>query len=107
MSGESTVSIPESVPLLNGVLRGLEEHPALSVVSIGKMIELSCCGTRVDVEAFDCPVDAPSRVYWPPRWTCVACFTVGITGYELVEVGSVEVVCSLCHADRERARRRG
>ncbi len=88
MSQES-ITIPESVPLLASVITQLGEHPALSPLSVGTLIELPCCGSRVDVEAIDCSQDGPSRVYWPPRWTCLGCrktFGQGPAGYELVEV---------------------
>ena len=50
MSPES-VTIPASVPLLASVITRFGEHPALSPVSVGTLIELPCCGSRVDVEA--------------------------------------------------------
>jgi hypothetical protein len=83
-----TVSIPESVPRLKTVLADLARHPALSPLSTGVMIELPCCGGRVDAEALDVSHDGPSRVFWPPRWTCLDClqsFTPNITGDGLEE----------------------
>ena len=90
MSPES-VTIPQSVPLLASVITRFGEHPALSPVSVGTLIELPCCGSRVDVEAIDCSEDVPRRVYWPPRWTCFECritFSPSLDGCDLIEVSS-------------------
>lgn len=83
--GEQTTSIPASV---------LSAYPALSPVSVGRMVELPCCGSRVDAEAVDCSVDDPNRLYWPPRWTCLECeltFTVNLAGSDLIELGTIEM----------------
>jgi hypothetical protein len=71
--GELTITIPDSVrPLKDGIDR-LRRYPALTPLSEGTMIEMPCCGLRFDAEAIDCSQDGPSRVFWPPRWTCLNC----------------------------------
>lgn len=111
--GDQTISIPESVHALEETLRGLSAHPALSPISVGRMVELPCCGLQIDAEAIDCSQDGPSRVYWPPRWTCSACehtFTVDLTGFQLVELGAWDEI-DACEGrmstvrDRDESRR--
>lgn len=84
-----TLSIPNSVAPLKQVFTVMSRHPALTPLSEGVMIEMPCCGLRFDAEAIDCSQDGPSRVYWPPRWTCLSCdrtFTPSMEGHDLVEV---------------------
>lgn len=69
---ETTISVPESVMPLESVLSRLLRYPALTPLSTGVMIEMPCCGFRFDAEAID-SAPGPSRVYWPPRWTCPSC----------------------------------
>lgn len=86
---DSTIRIPDSVVPMRAVLGELMKHPALSPVSHGPMVELPCCGSRIDFEAIDCSQDGPSRVFWPPRWTCLQCertFTPNATGDGLEEL---------------------
>ena len=73
VSDPSTIKIPESVPLMKHTLARLQRFPALSPISIAPMIELPCCGMLVDFDGIDCSQDGPSRVFWPPRWTCLQC----------------------------------
>jgi hypothetical protein len=90
--GGRSVSVPESVPLLAGVLADLAQAPALSPISTVKVIELPCCGFRFDADAIDSSQDGPSQVYWPPRWTCPQCertFTPDLTGRGLDEMPEV------------------
>jgi hypothetical protein len=68
-----TMRIQDAVEPLRRVLTELRRHPALTPLSEGLMIEMPCCGFRFDAEAIECSQDGPSRVFWPPRWTCSQC----------------------------------
>jgi hypothetical protein len=84
-----SVTVPESVALMEHALARLRRYPALSPVSTGELIELPCCGVRVDFDGIDCSQDGPSRVFWPPRWTCLQCdrrFTLNHDESGLVDV---------------------
>jgi hypothetical protein len=75
-----TIRIPDSVQPLKRVLAELRKHPALTPLSEGTMIEMP---------AIDCSQDGPSRVFWPPQWTCLSCdrtWTPGGDGASLDEV---------------------
>jgi transposase-like protein len=98
MSGaHSTVSVPESVALMKHTLARLQRHPALSPLRIAPMVELPCCGIMVDFEGIECSQDGPSRVFWPPRWTCPECdetFTLNHDESALADLGSPEAESS-------------
>jgi hypothetical protein len=90
---KTTIPIPDSVGPLKVLLERLGRYPALTPLSTGTLIEMPCCGLCFDAEAIDCSQDGPSRVFWPPQWTCLNCHRTFAPNHDqsaLSEIGSPE-----------------
>lgn len=92
----ATITVPESARCLPDILNALQRHPALAPLSVGLMLELPCCGIRVDAEGIHCAKE-PSTVYWPPRWLCDQCHRVWSVGdFDPSRLVEVACLCPTC-----------